>query len=66
MYVFSMMGQCVNLIWKVAVYKTLVVVLAIFVVDTKLIFRYDFVAPLTSEYEKAIIIDRKKSTNDKW
>ena len=42
-----------------------VVFLAIFVVDTKLIFRYDFVAPLTSEYEKAIIIDRKKSTNDK-
>ena len=31
-----------------------VVFLAIFVVDTKLIFRYDFVAPLTSEYEKAV------------
>ena len=29
--------------------KTLVVLSAIFVADTKIIFRYDFVAPLTSK-----------------
>ena len=34
------MGQDVNLTWKMVVFPP------IFVTDTKIIFRYDFVAPL--------------------
>ena len=40
-YVLSLMGQSVNLLWKIAV-----VFSTIFLVDTKIIFRYDFEAPL--------------------
>ena len=49
MYVFSLMFQDVNLARKIAV-KMLVVFSPIFVADTKIIFQYDFVAPLKIEF----------------
>ena len=46
MQVFTLMSQDVDLARKMQ-FKMLVVFLPIFVADAKIIFRYDFVAPLT-------------------
>ena len=52
MFVLSLMDRTVNLVWKIAVWKKMFS--AIFVVDTKIIFCYDFVAPLKHETESTI------------
>ena len=52
MFVLSLMDRTVNLVWKIAVWKKMFS--AIFVVDTKIIFCYDFVAPLKHEIESTI------------
>ena len=61
MYVFSLINQNVNLVWtilKLSSLKTLVALLAIFLVDAKIVFRYDFLAPLKykNEYKNTSFI----------